>query len=84
MVTSLGNVLQGVCYCGCTRCNCQTGYTRSGSGPRLPGPGLGDDGLVEERLDAYRRQPTPEDIDAEAWDALVEVTDGRWRDEQER
>ena len=40
--------------------------------------------LVEERLDAYRRQPTPEDIDAEAWDALVEVTDGRGRDEQER
>ena len=40
--------------------------------------------LVEQRLDAYRRQPTPEDIDAEAWDALVEVTDGRWRDEQER
>ena len=39
--------------------------------------------LVEQRLDAYRRQPTPEDIDAEAWDALVEATDERGRDEQE-
>lgn len=40
--------------------------------------------LVEKRLDDFRNPPTPEDIDAEAWDALVEVTDGRGHDEQER
>lgn len=40
--------------------------------------------LVEERLDAFRRQPTPREIDDVAWGALVEASGERGREEQER
>ena len=39
--------------------------------------------IVEERLDAFRQQPTPREIDDVAWGALVEASGERRHDEQE-
>ena len=39
--------------------------------------------LVEERLDAFRRQPTPREIDDVTWDALVEASGERERGDRD-